>query len=121
MIIIEGIDHISIPVTNLKVSSKFYSDLFDFEVTEKTDTYMLLFHEVISIRLVLTDAVNTSASSKLIPLLSFSMDVDDFTEAISELEASSIKILKGPETTNEGEYIIFPDPDNHLIEIFYND
>lgn len=121
MIIVEGVDHINLAVTNLDASSKFYSDLFDFEVIKKTKSYVMLSLEPINLKLVLVEKVENPLSSKLIPTISFSLDVDDFTEAIQEIESNSIKIVKGPEGAHNGEYLIISDPDNNLIELFYKD
>ncbi len=73
----------------------------------------------IKVKLVQVDKVENQLSGSLTPVLSFVMDVDDFTEAISEIEDKGIKIVKGPESAGKGESLVFKDPDNNLIEIFY--
>ncbi|MCB1191500.1 MAG: VOC family protein [Leptospiraceae bacterium] len=120
MIIVEGIHHINIAVTNLATSSKFYSDLFDFEITDNSHSnYVSISLEPITVNLVQTEKVDNQLSSLSKPTLSFEMDVDDFTDAISEIEEKEIKIIKGPESIENGESLLFADPDNNLIEIFY--
>ncbi len=120
MIIVEGIDHVSIAVTNLAASAKFYSDLFDFEVVDDSNSkFTIMTLDPIKVKLVQVEKVENQLSGSLTPVLSFVMDVDDFTEAISEIEDKGIKIVKGPESAGKGESLVFKDPDNNLIEIFY--
>lgn len=120
MIIVEGIDHVSIAVTNLSASAKFYSDLFDFEVLDDSNSkFTIMTLDPIKVKLVQVDKVENQLSGSVTPVLSFVMDVDDFTEAISEIEEKGIKIVKGPESDGKGESLVFKDPDNNLIEIFY--
>ncbi|MEM7183696.1 MAG: VOC family protein [Spirochaetota bacterium] len=114
--ITEAID-INIPVTNLEESSKFYSELFDCEVLESGENAILLSFEPVRVRLVLTSEISPSN----IPVLSFGMDVDDFTEAIQELETANITIQSGPESNGSGETLTFQDPNNNLLEIFYSE
>lgn len=115
MIIVEGIGHVNIPVSQLDASIEFYKEIFDFEVESKKETEAILSLDSFKIRLVAED----SASAKTMPVISFIMDVDDFTEAISELEEKNVKIVRGPESTDTGESLTFTDPSQNLIEIYY--
>ncbi|MCZ8342056.1 MAG: VOC family protein [Leptospira sp.] len=115
MIIVEGIGHVSIPVSNLDASIDFYCDIFDFEVETKKANEAFLTLDSFRIRLVKAEVPERS-----LPSLSFIMDVDDFTEAISELEEKNVKIVKGPEGTDSGESLTFQDPSQNLIEIYYS-
>lgn len=120
MIIVEGVHHINIPVTDLAASKKFYSELFDFEIIDDSHkNYVIMGLDPIQVKLNKQDKVENSLSDSLIPMVSFSMDVDDFTDAIAELEEKKIKIIKGPEGLDDGEFLVFADPDNNLIEVFY--
>lgn len=115
MIIVEGLDHVNIPVTNLEVSKQFYADLFDFEVEEESSDSVMMGLDSHKLRLLKVE----NQKPLPFPLVSFIMDVDDFTEAISEMESKNIKILRGPEGNQKGEFLIFTDPDSNQIEIFY--
>jgi catechol 2,3-dioxygenase-like lactoylglutathione lyase family enzyme len=115
MIIVEGLDHVNIPVSNLDTSKDFYVDLFDFEVEEEDGDAVIMGLDSHKLRLIKVDSVDP----RPFPLVSFIMDVDDFTEAISEMEAKDIKIVLGPEGNSKGEYLVFSDPDSNQIEIFY--
>ncbi|MDX1959076.1 MAG: VOC family protein [Leptospiraceae bacterium] len=117
MIIVEGINHISLPVTNLKASTQFYSDLFDFEVIDDSSKeYVYMTFDPIQVKLIKVDKLEQTYK---FPVVSFAMDVDDFTEAIEEIEEKGIKIEKGPESTDTGESIVIKDPDGNLIELYY--
>lgn len=115
MIIVEGLDHVNIPVSNLDISKEFYSDLFDFEVEEEDSEAVVMGLDSHKLRLLKVSEVNPPP----FPVVSFIMDVDDFTEAISEMESKQMKILRGPEGNSKGEFLVFTDPDNNQIEIFY--
>ena len=121
MIIVEGVNHINLAVSDLKASVKFYSDLFDFEIIDDSHKgYVVMTLDPIKIKLIKVDKVENQLSAIKQPSLSFIMDVDDFTEAITEIEEKKISIVRGPEATESGgETLIFKDPDNNLIEIFY--
>lgn len=114
MIIVEGIGYISIPVTELDASIDFYTDTFDFELESKKANEAYLVLDSFRIRLLQVEAANRN-----LPVLSFVMDVDDFTEAISELEEKNVKIVRGPESTDSGESLTLADPSQNLIEIYY--
>lgn len=114
--ITEAID-INIPVSNLEASSDFFSDLFDCEVLESSEEIIILSFEPVRIKLHLTKDFSPLA----IPIVSLGMDVDDFTEAIQELEDKDIQIKTGPESNGNGETLTFEDPDGNLIEIFYTE
>ncbi|WCL51301.1 VOC family protein [Leptospira sp. GIMC2001] len=115
MIIVEGLDHVNIPVSNMEASKEFYSDLFDFEVEEEEGDAVVMGLDSHKLRLVKVSEVTPLP----FPTVSFIMDVDDFTEAITEMEEKNIKILRGPEGSSKGEFLVFADPDQNQIEIFY--
>lgn len=115
MIIVEGLDHVNIPVSNLDTSKEFYSDLFDFEVEEEDGNAVVMGLDSHKLRLIKVDSVDPLP----FPMVSFIMDIDDFTEAISEMESKEIQIVIGPEGNSKGEYLVFTDPDGNQIEIFY--
>ena len=121
MIIVEGIDYITIPATNPEASADFYADLFDFEVVgEKTDDSIVIALDPFQLRLVKIESAENPLTKNQLPTISFAMDVDDFTEAISEIESKGMSIVKGPEgNSNGGESLLLADPDNNLIELFY--
>lgn len=122
MIIVEGIDHINIAVTDLEEAAKFYSDLFDFEIlSDREGESITMTLDPIKICLQKAEKVQNQLTQLGLPTLSFTMDVDDFTEAINEIESKGIKIAKGPEGVDGGESLLFSDPSGNLIEIYYQE
>jgi catechol 2,3-dioxygenase-like lactoylglutathione lyase family enzyme len=120
MIIVEGISYVTLAVSDLSASVQFFSDIFDFEIVDDSHKgYVIMTLDPIKVKLVKVDKVENHLAKLKIPSISFEMDVDDFTEAITELEEKGITIVKGPEAIENGESLIFRDPDNNLVEIFY--
>lgn len=121
MILLEGLAHISMGCSDLARSIAFYQDVLDFEVTEQEDSYAVLHLDPISIRLNLISGYRAPTQNPAETSLSFILDVDDFTNAIVELEERSVEILKGPLGIQGGESILISDPDRNLIELFYRE
>lgn len=120
MIIVEGISFVTLAVSDLSASVQFFSDIFDFEIVDDSHKgYIVMTLDPIKVKLVKVDKVENQLGKLNIPSISFEMDVDDFTEAITELEDKGITIVKGPEAMDNGESLVFKDPDNNLVEIFY--
>ena len=59
--IVEGIDHINIPVTNLSKSTSFYSELFDFDIEEESSSHAILDLDPMRIKLIQVDKVSLPA------------------------------------------------------------
>lgn len=121
MILLEGLHHISLGSTDLKKSVGFYRDLLDFELLDEAERFALIRLDPISIRLNLIDGYQAKVENPGEQSLSFVLDVDDFTNAIEELENNDINIINGPVGIEGGEAILIADPDGHLIELFYNE
>src|SRR5262245_54107855 len=117
MILVEGLHHISLGCSNLSRSVAFYRDLLDFELEEEGPRFAVLHLDPISIRLNLLDGYKSHIKNPGETSLSFILDVDDFTNAISELESKDIEIIKGPVAIEGGESILISDPDGNLIEL----
>ena len=118
---VEALDHVTLASTNLRQTIQYYQTLFDFEVMEETeksvilwrDPYKLFFQYMIDFTPLTKNPGHFS--------LSFSMDMDDFTLAIKELEERKVEILVGPLALEKGESMVIADPDGHLIELYYHD
>jgi len=119
--ILEGLHHISLGCSELDRSIAFYCDLLGFEVQEQADHYALLLLDPISIRLHVIPDFRSPVKNPGEMSLSFVLDVDDFTDAIAELEEKNVEILKGPVVIENGEAILIADPDGNLIELFYSE
>lgn len=121
MILLEGLAHIALGCSNLERSVAFYQDLLDFEVLEQEGGYAVLRLDPIALRLNLLSGYRAPTQNPAENSLSFILDVDDFTNAITELEQAGVEILKGPLPIQGGESILIADPDGNLIELFYRE
>lgn len=120
MIVIESLKHINLPARNVIESVEFYSNFLDFEeVVSDEDSAVISFDDKINIKLIKTD--ENSGDSKF-PIFSFIMDVDDFTEALQEIESNQIRIVSGPnEISGGGENVLIADPAGNTIELYYQE
>lgn len=116
MVIIETLSHINIPAKNLQKTVEFYTQFLDFEILEETPTSALVGFD--SLNLKLDSSLEGYAK---IPVLSFLLDVDDFTEALQEVEQNSVEIAKGPFEIAGGESVHLVDPSGNLIELYYRE
>ncbi len=121
MIVLESLDHISLGSSDLKKSIEFYVDILDFEVAEETDRYAVLQLDHFSLRLNHIDGYTCQQDNPSAFSLSFTLDVDDFTNAITELEEKKIPIVVGPVVIEGGESLIIRDPDGNWIELSYKE
>ncbi len=117
MIVIESFDHINLPALDLQKSIEFYTMFFDFEQVSLTEKDAIVAFDSLNIRLVKTDS-NKATS---LPLMSFILDVDDFTEALQEIEENNIQIVSGPFEIPGGEAVHIQDPGGNLIELYYKE
>ena len=121
MILLEGLHHISIGSSDLKKSLDFYRDLLDFELLEESSRYILIRLDPITVRLNHIEGYKSPVQNPGEASLSFILDVDDFTDALKELEVKKVEILKGPVMIEGGEAVLLADPDGNLIELLYNE
>ncbi len=121
MILLEGLSHISLGSSDVKASTAFYRDILDFEVVEEEESHAILHLDPISIRINLIDGYQSPIQNPGESCLSFILDVDDFTNAITDLEEQDIEIIKGPVGIEGGESILISDPSGNLIELYYKE
>ncbi|MBX7058030.1 MAG: VOC family protein [Leptospirales bacterium] len=121
MILLEGLHHISLGSSDLDRAIAFYQDVLDFDLAERSDKFALLHLDPFYVRLNLISGYRAAVKNPGETSLAFILDVDDFTNAIAELEEKSIEIIKGPIAIDGGESLLISDPDGHLIELFYNE
>jgi len=116
MVIIETLSHINMPAKNLQKAVEFYTQFLDFEVVEESNNTALIAFD--NLHLKLDTALEAYAK---VPVLSFLLDVDDFTEALQEVEESNVEIAKGPFEIEGGESIHLIDPSGNLVELYYKE
>jgi len=121
MIVIENLDHISLGTADLEKSIEFYRELLDCEVVEKTDKFALLELDRIIIKLNFIPDYKFPIKNPAAFTISFNLDVDDFTNAVIELEERKIPIVHGPVPVEGGEALLIKDPDGHWIELKYRE
>lgn len=121
MVVIENLDHISLGTANLKKSLEFYRDILDCEILEETDKYAIIELDRILIKLNLIPNYKFPVTNPAAFTFSFCLDVDDFTNAIIELEEKNIPIVHGPIPIEGGETLLIRDPDGHWIELQYKE
>ncbi len=118
MLVIESLEFVNIAVTELEETIDFYTMFFDFDLIEKNDDFALLSFEQIKLKLNKKEK-DSQKSENTLPIFSFRMDVDDFTDALQEIDQNKIPIVSGPEGTKTGEFVHILDPGGNLIELFY--
>ncbi|HRP70469.1 MAG TPA: VOC family protein [Turneriella sp.] len=116
MIIIETLSHINMPAKELQKAIEFYTQFLDFEVVEENTNTAVVSFDNLQVRLD-----STLESYAKTPVLSFLLDVDDFTEALQEIEEENISIAKGPFEIDGGESVYVADPNGNLIELYYRE
>lgn len=116
MVIIETLSHINMPAKNLQKAVEFYTQFLDFEIVEESDKYALVGFDNLHLKLDTT----LEAYAK-VPVLSFLLDVDDFTEALQEVEQSNVEIAKGPFEIEGGESVHLVDPSGNIVELYYRE
>jgi catechol 2,3-dioxygenase-like lactoylglutathione lyase family enzyme len=92
MIIIEGINYISISVSNIDNAVKFYKDMFEFDVIEKQSGMSEALLQLGEVKLRLCEIDNFSENSRKEDFLCFSVDSEDFDDILDEVEEKIIPI-----------------------------
>ncbi len=119
MIVIEGVNHIGVTVSNLEASVEFYKDLFDFDMLEKISNSGQAFMKMGESIICLYESEGYKCSEDSKNSLSLSVDEDDFEDALDEIEERKLEIVFGPENIRKGQTVIFLDPDKNRIELSY--
>ena len=91
MIVIESFEYVNVPTENLEKSIEFYTMFLDFDTVEQGEGWAILNFEAITICLRHTPGATADSQPNLVgnlPLLSFLLDVDDFTDALQEIESA---------------------------------
>ena len=122
MIILESFEHVHLTVKNLEVAKKFYGELFDFEVIQEYESQNAVLIELENIRIkLLEDTDFKGAEKENTVYMSFGMDVDDFTDALEELEEKEVPLINGPLAEDGGECVYIADPDGYKIKLAYRE
>ncbi len=119
MIVIESFAFLNLPSTDIRKTIEFYSGFLDFDVLQEGPESAVLSFENIKVRFLQIQGAMEFPSD--MPILSFLMDTDDFTDALQILEENNIDILSGPDPISKGEAFLVKDPSNNIVEFFYQE
>ena len=119
MIVIEGVNYIGLTVSNLEESTRFYRDLFDFDVVDKMSGAGQAFLRMGEMLIALNEEEGFQSPENSGYAISFFVDEEDFDDALEELEEKEITIVHGPENIRNGQTVVFVDPDGNKIELSY--
>ena len=119
MIIIEGLDHPTLTVSDLEYSIQFYEENFDFEVVHKDDETGKVYLRVNDILLGLVEDKEFRMHGHQRNRLTFYLDPEDFPDVLEEIEDSDLEVLEKKINNRRGESIVIKDPDGYQIEIAY--
>jgi len=119
MIVIESVNHITVSVSDIERSVKFYKDLFDFDVVENISNSGQAFLRMGDIMISLVEEEGYVCQENCMNGISFYVDEEDFDDALSEVEDWGLEIVYGPENLRNGQRVVFTDPDGNHIELSY--
>ncbi len=124
MIVVESLEYLNIETPDLKKSVEFYTLFLDFELIKETEEFSIVSFDELRLKIhkEKTESSENNDESKL-PLFSFILDIDDFTEAIQIAEQENVSIVSGPDEfeSGAGERVLLKDPSGNLIELFYRE
>ena len=111
---INGINHITFGVSDLRASLKFYVDLLQLQLIAKWDegAYLKAGDQWIALNV---DNIFLNPNSQNASHIAFNVNEKDFEAMKSRLEMYGVKKYK--ENTSEGPSFYFLDPDGHRLEI----
>jgi len=118
MIVVEGLDSVSLPVKDIKESMNFYEEVFDFEkiIEDKVKGEIILRLNDIYLRLV---EIKDYEAPTEVEAFAFFVDSDDFQDVVNEIKEKKIEIVTGPIPIRDGEKILIKDPNGNVIAIKY--
>ncbi|MEN0036622.1 MAG: fosfomycin resistance glutathione transferase [Cellvibrio sp.] len=106
-----GLNHITIAITDLDTSFKFYNEILEFRPQVRWDSGAYLSLGELWLCLSL-DAAKPSQDYSHIAL---SCDANNFDAIATRLRAT--KVIEWKQNTSEGDSLYFLDPDGHKLEI----
>ncbi|MEX0929262.1 MAG: VOC family protein [Balneolales bacterium] len=118
---VNGINHITLRVNDIKRAEVFYGDVLQFDLEKKMGQSMTVYR-IGSDSLVLVEAETSydrSSKDYRVDHFGFVVEsnekVDELTEYFRENE---VTILSGPANRKNGRFLFISDPDGNMIEIF---
>jgi catechol 2,3-dioxygenase-like lactoylglutathione lyase family enzyme len=118
MINTNGINHIALQVNDLQQAASFYTDLFNMEVTRRTDSMTFLKTVGSTDMIALNRSAAKPSPGKGMVHFGFIVEPGQFDAALATIEARATPIVSGPGTRDQGRYVFIEDPDGYTVEIF---
>lgn len=118
-----GLNHLALPVRDPERSARFYSGLFNMEITFSSPE--VAFVKTVGAKTVgardmiafnRSDAQIVSSRDTL--HFGFMVEPERFDEAVRSIEAAGVKKISEPSRREIGRYIFIEDPDGYVVEIF---
>ncbi|MFC0238767.1 VOC family protein [Fictibacillus phosphorivorans] len=116
---VNGINHITIRVSNLEKSVTFYMNVLGAKIVHKGNTDIYL--DVGGVWLCLLeikDAKPMDRNQIGVDHFAFTVSKEHFPKAVLLLREQNIEITRGPIARGGGDTISFNDPDGNEIEFF---
>ncbi len=117
MIIIESFHSISFTVSDIERSIAFYRDVFGFDIIERHSGSNEAMMQVGDIVLRLIEDSSAADLLRDEDYIAFSIDDDDFDEALDQIDEYGIKVVSGPDSLRSGRKIVITDPDKNKIAL----
>ncbi|MEL7298546.1 MAG: fosfomycin resistance glutathione transferase [Pseudomonadota bacterium] len=111
---IRGINHITLAVSDLDVSVRFYEQVLGFRLASRYDGGAYFEAGSDWLCLSLDDAARDQSRSDYTHV-AFDVSEEDFDAFLESLRAANVPIWK--QNRSEGQSIYFLDPDGHKLEI----
>ena len=118
MIKTSGLNHIALKVKDPERTARFFTDLFNMEITRSTPERFFL--KTIGSTDMMTlnrSAAEVTAEQGMVHF-GFIVEPAQFDAALDTIEAKGTPIVSGPASRNEGRYVFIKDPDGYTVEIF---
>ena len=116
-LVINGINHITFVVKDLKKSIKFYSEILELKLVAHWDkgAYLMAGNMWIALNL---DKNVTSEPNPNYTHVAFNVLSTEYSILKERLKEAGVKTFK--DNTSEGDSFYFLDPDGHKLELHYN-
>lgn len=118
MITTNGLNHLALPVRDPERSAKFYSELFNMEITFSSPEVVFLKTVGAKDMIALSRSKVKIVSERETMHFGFMVEPAQFDEALRTIEEKSVKKVSEPGRREIGRFIFVEDPEGYTIEIF---
>ena len=118
MITTNGLNHLALPVKDPERSAQFYADLFNMEIISISSEMAFLSTIGANDLIALSRSEAEVLSSRDTMHFGFTVEPEQFDEAIRTIEEKAVKKVSEPSERGIGRYIFIEDPDGYTVEIF---